>query len=115
MNQMNSQTLTYTEQRAVENHRCSLTVEAGREVSFEEALSDWNEHYALRWRQERQAACLAAQRQEIERHKWIESEKAGHDLGKDAVLDWIKLNAAAWRSWYEQQCGEGSKPGESGA
>lgn len=115
MTQMNSQTLIPAEQRAVENHRCSLSAEAGREISFEEALSDWNEHHALRWRQERQAACLAAQRQEIERHKWIESEKAGHDLGKEAVMDWIRMNAAAWRTWYEREGGDLSKPGESGA
>jgi hypothetical protein len=32
---------------------------------------------------------LELQRREIERYKWIESEKAGRDLGMDAVIDWI--------------------------
>jgi hypothetical protein len=32
---------------------------------------------------------LQIQAQEIERHKWIESEKAGRDLGMEAVIDWI--------------------------
>jgi len=32
---------------------------------------------------------LELQRREIERHKWIESEKAGRDLGLDAAIDWI--------------------------
>ncbi len=32
---------------------------------------------------------LRLQALEIERHKWIESEKAGKDLGTDAVIDWI--------------------------
>lgn len=32
---------------------------------------------------------LELQQREIERHKWIESEKAGRDLGLDAVIDWI--------------------------
>ena len=32
---------------------------------------------------------LDLQRREIERHKWIESEKAGRDLGMDAAIDWI--------------------------
>ncbi len=32
---------------------------------------------------------LKLQTLEIERHKWIESEKAGKDLGMDAVIDWI--------------------------
>jgi len=32
---------------------------------------------------------LKLQALEIERHKWIESEKAGKDLGMDAAIDWI--------------------------
>jgi hypothetical protein len=32
---------------------------------------------------------LELQAREIERHKWIESEKAGKDLGKEAIIDWI--------------------------
>ncbi|MEI7450383.1 MAG: hypothetical protein WCJ75_12245 [Desulfomonile sp.] len=32
---------------------------------------------------------LEIQSREIERHKWIESEKAGRDLGTDAAIDWI--------------------------
>jgi len=33
---------------------------------------------------------------EIERHKWIESEKAGRDLGKDAINDWSRKH---WRAY----------------
>ncbi len=36
---------------------------------------------------------LELQRREIDRHKWIESEKAGKDLGMEAAIDWI-LNYA---------------------
>jgi hypothetical protein len=28
--------------------------------------------------------------QEAQRHKWIESEKAGHDLGDAAIRSWVK-------------------------
>ena len=39
-----------------------------------------------------------AEREEILRHKWIESEKAGHDIGFErALLDWIVKNRSAWR------------------
>ena len=31
--------------------------------------------------------------EEINRHKWIESEKAGHDLGDQAVVDWIEKHS----------------------
>ena len=39
-----------------------------------------------------------AEREEILRHKWIESEKAGHDVGfEKALLDWIVKHRSAWR------------------
>ena len=39
-----------------------------------------------------------AEREEILRHKWIESEKANHDIGFErALLDWIVKHRAAWR------------------
>lgn len=34
--------------------------------------------------------CLE-EREDILRHKWIESEKAGHDIGyESALLDWVR-------------------------
>ena len=40
-----------------------------------------------------------AEREEILRHKWIESEKAGHDIGFErALLDWILKHRSSWRS-----------------
>ncbi len=39
-----------------------------------------------------------AEREEILRHKWIESEKAGHDIGFErALLDWIVRHRSGWR------------------
>jgi hypothetical protein len=39
-----------------------------------------------------------AEREEILRHKWIESEKAGHDIGFErALTDWIIKHRASWR------------------
>ena len=35
-------------------------------------------------------------------HRWIESEKAGHDLGRAAALDWVLKYAAQWREWYNR-------------
>src|SRR5437870_1462544 len=29
---------------------------------------------------------------EAERYKWIESEKAGYDLGETAVMNWVKCH-----------------------
>ncbi|HTJ01105.1 MAG TPA: hypothetical protein VL527_19635 [Dongiaceae bacterium] len=39
-----------------------------------------------------------AEREEILRHKWIESEKAGCDIGFErALTDWIIKHRAKWR------------------
>jgi hypothetical protein len=39
-----------------------------------------------------------AERDEIMRHKWIESEKAGHDIGFErALTDWIVKHRSKWR------------------
>lgn len=40
-----------------------------------------------------------AEREEILRHKWIESEKQGKDIGFErALLDWIRKHRENWRS-----------------
>jgi hypothetical protein len=39
-----------------------------------------------------------AEREEILKHKWIESEKAGSDIGfEKALLDWIVRHRSNWR------------------
>ncbi|MEP6821756.1 MAG: hypothetical protein ABI946_05335 [Chthoniobacterales bacterium] len=39
-----------------------------------------------------------AEREEILKHKWIESEKAGDDIGFErALLDWIMKHRSSWR------------------
>ena len=41
---------------------------------------------------------------EIERHKWIESEKAGHDVGFEfAMIDWTLRYKAGWKHHYMTQ------------
>ena len=40
-----------------------------------------------------------AEREEILKHKWIESEKAGADIGfEKALLDWIVRHRSSWRN-----------------
>jgi hypothetical protein len=40
-----------------------------------------------------------AEREEILKHKWIESEKAGKDIGfEKALLDWIVRHRSNWRT-----------------
>jgi hypothetical protein len=45
-----------------------------------------------------------AERQEILRHKWIESEKRGYDIGYErALLNWVFYHRAGWRKVRNEQ------------
>ena len=80
-----------------------LSAERRSDVESKESTKDVADMHLNGWSEERQARMLARQREEILRHKWIESEKAQRDLGAEAALDWIKRYAAQWRRWYEQE------------
>ncbi|MBI5415699.1 MAG: hypothetical protein HZA29_02680 [Candidatus Omnitrophica bacterium] len=39
--------------------------------------------------------------EEINRHRWIESEKAGQDIGFDrASMDWLERFSKAWMDYH---------------
>ena len=45
------------------------------------------------------AEIVESQQEEIQRYKWIESEKAGADIGfEKALLDWIVKYRSSWRN-----------------
>ena len=45
-----------------------------------------------------------AERAEILKHKWIESEKAGKDIGFErALLDWIVKHRSNWRERRQKE------------
>ncbi|MEP7071058.1 MAG: hypothetical protein ABI839_01595 [Verrucomicrobiota bacterium] len=49
-----------------------------------------------------------AEREEILKHKWIESEKAGSDIGFErALLDWVVKHRSSWR---QKRLKEGRAP-----
>jgi hypothetical protein len=51
-----------------------------------------------------------AEREEILRHKWIESEKAGQDIGFErALLDWIVKYRSTWRTDRTRPSGRSDK------
>ena len=52
-----------------------------------------------------------AEREEILKHKWLESERLGYDIGFErALLDWIRKHREGWRAARRQQ-----NPGSSGS
>jgi hypothetical protein len=61
-----------------------------------------------------------AEREEILRHKWIESERLGYDIGFErALLDWIRKHRESWRSarraqqTYQPEAGKTQAPAEN--
>jgi hypothetical protein len=47
-----------------------------------------------------------AERNEILKHKWIESEKVGNDIGfEKALLDWIRKHRSNWRNFRKNNKG----------
>lgn len=48
--------------------------------------------------------------EEMEKHKWIESEKAGHDLGQAAHREWVEKYAAQFRKEHPVQKNDKLQP-----
>ena len=47
---------------------------------------------------------FTAEREEVMRHKWFLSEKAGFDVGfEKALLDWLVRHRADWRRKRKEQ------------
>ena len=55
-----------------------------------------------------------AEREEILKHKWLESERLGYDIGFErALLDWIRKHREGWRA-ARRQNQSGPNAGASG-
>ncbi len=54
-----------------------------------------------------------AEREEILRHKWLESERLGYDIGFErALLDWIRKHRDGWRA-HRRALLQQSQPGQA--
>lgn len=55
-----------------------------------------------------------AEREEILKHKWLESERLGYDIGFERALhDWIRKHREGWRAARRQQQQGGQSPNAS--
>ena len=46
--------------------------------------------------------CFLEEREEILKHKWIESEKVGKDVGfEKALLSWVRNHRNAWKESHK--------------
>jgi hypothetical protein len=57
-----------------------------------------------------------AEREEILKHKWLESERLGYDIGFErALLDWIRKHRDGGRAHRRAQVAGGSTPPMGGS
>ena len=93
-----------SERRAILAHRFFLSVEIKREATLEESVGSWESGACMAWRRDKMRRDGLQQLREIERHKYLVSQRLGYDIGAEAAAkDWIENHAAAWREWWELQ------------
>ncbi len=72
--------------------RCSMSDQPKEQLSSSELLKNSSLYREFQ-----------AEREEILKHKWIESEKAGCDIGFErALTDWIIKHRSKWRKSRQQ-------------
>ena len=91
------------EWKSIRVHRYFLSQRYSRWVGIRETIRDWENNYGCIWRDKRMELSSRNQMEQILKYKWLESEKAGHDIGKPAIADWIEKYAALWRKWWESE------------
>ena len=47
-------------------------------------------------------AYMTLQREEMERYRWIESQRADRDLGDSSLSDWVKRHSAAFAQYWRK-------------
>lgn len=75
--------------------------EEGKTSALEETINIFLNNYEKDWEREKLRRDNLAQKKEIEKHKWLESEKAGRDLGDAPIYEWKEEHAPFWREWRE--------------
>jgi hypothetical protein len=94
-----------SERRAIVVHWFFLCADENRRVPGSEAIGRWEGGPAKSWRKRKFWEDMHVQLNEIDRHKYLLSEKAGRDVGWEfAAEDWIRKYSADWRAWWEQHC-----------
>lgn len=90
----------------IEKYRWIESERLGYDIGREQAEREWYRRHAREWRAWVRAQGLAhpvaeliwTQQEEIEKFKWIESERRGFDIGwEQAVREWCRQHYEAWQ------------------
>ncbi|NLB60569.1 MAG: HPr family phosphocarrier protein [Lentisphaerae bacterium] len=94
--------LTPAELKAILEHKWEMSEKHGREITLEQAIEHFILHMHADWLKEKQHLDTQAQREEIEKHKYLRSQDAGYDIGKTAAAEeWCAKYAHIWRAERE--------------
>ena len=103
--------LLRAQREEIEKYRWIESEKAGEDIGWERAAVEWKNKYLAAWRRSVQerggehplSVIVRFQQEEIERYKWIESEKRGYDIGWDrAVQEWQEKHYPEWKDYALQ-------------
>jgi hypothetical protein len=89
----------------IEKYRWIESERLGYDIGGPRAEREWRRKHARQWRAALRAQgrlhpiveLIWSQQAEIEKFKWIESERRGQDIGwEQAVREWCRLHYEAW-------------------
>jgi len=98
---MKKDCLTPAEFKAVLDHKFFMGVDLKRDVTLEEAIIDFVLLYMDAWLREKTARDNKEQAAEIEKHIFLKSKEAGRDIHAEAIEEWHRIHAKAWRDYWE--------------
>ena len=94
--------LTPAELCAIFEHRRLMAEKHGTDISLEQAIEHFILHVRADWLKEKLHRDTQAQREEIEKHKYLRSQDEGRDIGKAAAAEeWCAKYAPIWRAECE--------------
>ena len=94
--------LSPAELKAIEEHKYFMSQKQGCEVSIEEAIEDFINHYKDRWLKEKQRRENFEQIEEIKKYMHTRSQETGHEISEnDAAEEWMDMYAHIWRQEKE--------------
>ncbi len=103
--------LLRAQREEIEKYRWIESEKVGEDIGWERAAVEWRRKHIAAWKRGIQqsggehplAAVIRYQQEEIERYKWIESEKRGYDIGwSRAVQEWQEKHYPEWKSYALQ-------------
>lgn len=94
----------------IRKEMCEIrTYREAKKGDFAEATRRWIEKYEPKFIDEwspftmYREEMIQLAREEIAKHRWIESEKCGFDLGIKAELDWIERYSKLFKEYWKNQ------------